>query len=398
MVRKPRPRDGRTRRPSPGDTGGLDSVSGMADVTGDRMLGCLLGGAVGDALGRPVEGMSLTEIRAANGPAGVTGFSGRPEIGEATQLGLLTAQAGVQASIRARARGIGGAYLGLVQSNYLVWMRAQGEAIPDEDLYIGGPALRDPAVTAGRGVGRTTRAALLKAGERKKPGWPLGRVDEPINDSKGCAGTVRAASAGFGYPDPETVFTRGQGTAALTHGHPSGHLPAGTLAVAVSALVHGAALTDALRTAMAELRKHPGHEETTAALDTAIGLARSGSPSAVRLEGLGRGFVAPEALAIAVYAALAAETAGGYPLEIVPRGLLLAVNHSGDSDSTGAVCGNLLGALHGSRGVPEHWRNAVEAGAVIAELAHGSEVEFGPRPPADSYGEPPADWHMRFYA
>ncbi|WP_433478535.1 ADP-ribosylglycohydrolase family protein [Spirillospora sp. CA-142024] len=370
----------------------------MADAAGDRMLGCLFGGAVGDALGRPVEGLALEEIRAAYGPAGVTGFSGRAEIGEATQLGLLTAQAGVQASIRARARGIGGAYFGLVQSNYLAWMSAQGEQIPEQDGFVGGPALRDPAVTARRGVGRTTRAALHKAAERRKPGWPLGRVDEPINDSKGCAGTVRAASSGFGHPDREAVFTRGQGTAALTHGHPSGHLPAGTLAAAVSALVHGATLTEAVRQAMEELRKHPGRDETTAALETAIGLARGGPPSAERVEGLGRGFTGPEALAIAVYAALAAEAAGGYPLEIVPRGLLLAVNHSGDSDSTGAVCGNLLGARYGSRAVPEHWRAGVEAAAVIAELAHGSDVEFGPRPPADSYGEPPMDWHMRFYA
>lgn len=370
----------------------------MADAKGDRMLGCLFGGAVGDALGRPVEGMTLAEIRAAHGPAGVTGYAGRPEIGEATQLCLLTAQAGLQASIRARARGIGGAYFGLAQSNYLAWIRAQGEPIPADDLHISGPALRDAAVMARRGAGRTTRAALRRAGERGKPGWALGTVDEPINDSKGCAGTVRAAPAGFGHPDPEAVFTRGQGTAALTHGHPSGHLPAGTLAVAVSALVQGAALADAVRQAMAELRRHSGHEETTAALGRAVELARSGPPSPERLEGLGRGYVGPEALAIAVYAALAAEAGGGYPLEIVPRGLLLAVNHSGDSDSTGALCGNLLGARYGSRAVPEHWRDAVEAGALIIELAHGGEVEFGPRPPADAYGEPPMDWHMRFYS
>lgn len=370
----------------------------MTDTTGDRMLGCLFGGAVGDALGRPVEGMALAEIRAAHGPAGVTGFAGRGEIGEATQLGLLTAQAGVQASIRARARGIGGAYFGLVQSNYLAWLAAQGEPLPGQDLHMSGPALRDPAVTARRGAGRTTLAALRKAAARGKPGWPLGRVDEPVNDSKGCGGTIRAAAAGFGHPDRAAVFTRGQGTAALTHGHPSGHLPAGAFAVAVSSLVHGASLGDAVEHAMAELREHRGHEETTAALEQAVGLVRGGPPSAARLEGLGRGFTAPEALAIAVYAALAAEAAGGYPLEIVPRGLLLAVNHSGDSDATGAVCGGLLGARYGARAVPEHWRAGVEAAAVIAELAHGSAVEFGPRPPADAYGEPPMDWHMRYYS
>ncbi|SFN25100.1 ADP-ribosylglycohydrolase [Actinomadura madurae] len=370
----------------------------MAETMGDRMRGCLFGGAVGEALGRPVEGMSLEAIREAYGPGGVTGYTGRPEIGEATQLCLLTAQAGLQASIRARSRGIGGAYFGLVQSNYLSWMRVQGERFPAGDLHATGPALHAPAVMARRGVSRTTRAALLAAGERGKPGWPLGTVDEPVNDSKGCAGTVRAAPAGFGHPDPEAVFARGQGTAALTHGHPSGRLPAGALAVAVSALVHGAALADAVRQAMAELRKHPGHEETAAALDRAVELAGSGRPSPERVESLGRGFTGPEALAIAVHAALAAEAGGGYPLEIVPRGLLLAVNHSGDSDSTGALCGHLLGARYGARAVPEHWRDTVEAGAAIIELAHGSEVEFGPNPPGDAYGEPPLEWHMRFYA
>lgn len=378
----------------------VGSVSGMADMAGDRMLGCLFGGAVGEALGRPVEGMSIAEIRAAYGPAGVTGLPGRAEIGEATQLSLLTAQAGVQASIRARAKGIGGAYLGLVQANYLAWLRAQGERMPEQNLLVSGPALRDPAVTARRGVGRTTFAALRMAAERGKPGWPLGRVDEPVNDSKGCAGTVRAAPCGFGYPDPGAVFTRGQGTAALTHGHPSGRLPAGTLAVAVSALVHGATLVDALGHAMARLREHEGHEETTAALEKALALPRGGPASQApeRMESLGGGFTGPEALAIAVHAALAAEAAGGHPLEIVPRGTLLAVNHSGDSDSTGAICGNLLGARYGSRAVPEHWRAGVEAAGVIAVLAEGSAVEFGPSPPADSYGEPPMDWHSRFYA
>ncbi|WP_307801083.1 ADP-ribosylglycohydrolase family protein [Microbispora triticiradicis] len=54
-----------------------------------------------------------------------------------------------------------------------------------------------------------------------------------------------------------------------------------------------------------------------------------------KVESLGAGWVAEEALAIAVYCALAQPD---------PReALLLAVDHSGDSDSTGVVCGNILG-------------------------------------------------------
>lgn len=61
-------------------------------------------------------------------------------------------------------------------------------------------------------------------------------------------------------------------------------------------------------------------------------------------EPLGAGWVAGEALAIALYCALA----GGSAREA----LQLAANHPGNSDSTGAVCGNLLGAYHGDVGLP----------------------------------------------
>ncbi|WP_433364932.1 ADP-ribosylglycohydrolase family protein [Streptosporangium sp. CA-115845] len=73
---------------------------------------------------------------------------------------------------------------------------------------------------------------------------------------------------------------------------------------------------------------------------------------------------AEEALAIAVYCALAHPAPGD-----VGRALLLAVNHSGDSDSTGAVCGNLLGALHGEAALPTGWLAHLEGRDAITELA-----------------------------
>jgi len=49
--------------------------------------------------------------------------------------------------------------------------------------------------------------------------------------------------------------------------------------------------------------------------------------------------------------------------------VLLAVNHSGDSDSTGALCGNLLGARHGATAVPAAWREELELHDLIEDLA-----------------------------
>ena len=49
--------------------------------------------------------------------------------------------------------------------------------------------------------------------------------------------------------------------------------------------------------------------------------------------------------------------------------LLLAVNHSGDSDSTGAIAGNLAGVLHGQASIPSEWLEQLELREVIAQVA-----------------------------
>ncbi|MFC4908042.1 ADP-ribosylglycohydrolase family protein [Actinomadura gamaensis] len=373
----------------------------------DRVLGCLVGGAVGTALGMPVEGVSLEEIRRRHGPTGLTDYvDGRAPAGAIAgdaQLMLLTAQALVQSSVRARSRGIGGATLGLLQVAYLSWLRGQGETIPDQGWPGGGWLLSDPAMTARRSPGRTLLAALHKAAERRKPGWPLGTVDEPINDSKGCGGVTRTAPCGFGTPTAQAAFALGRDAAALTHGHPSGHLPGGVLAATVWGLLRGQPLPDALAVARGELAGQRGHEETARALDAATALAGQGEPTPEKVESLGAGWTGEEALAIGVYAALAAErwarTDGpGGRAALGGLGLLVAVNHSGDSDSTALICGNLLGAAHGAEAFPRPWRDRLEVADAVARLAADCALEFGPNPPAEpgTGGAPPLPWAFRY--
>jgi ADP-ribosylglycohydrolase len=71
--------------------------------------------------------------------------------------------------------------------------------------------------------------------------------------------------------------------------------------------------------------------------------------------------VAEEALAIGVYCAL---TAPGFR-----SGVLLAVNHGGDSDSTGAICGNLLGASLGAGAIDADLLDGLEGRDVITQVA-----------------------------
>jgi ADP-ribosylglycohydrolase len=365
----------------------------------DRIMGCLLGGAIGDALGAPIEGASLAEIRAEYGEDGLKEFSGtrvrKGAITDETQLTLLTAEALVQASVRARTRGIGGAATGLLQWAYLRWLSAQDEQPPGQGpVGAGGRLSAQPEMHARRGPGRTTLSALRKAADRGQPGNPLGTIEEPINDSKGCGGVIRAAPAGFGFsplvPEGipgcrEAAFRTGCAAAALTHGHPSGYLPAGVLAAGVWGLLRGADLPDALESARAELETHRGHDETSRALDAATALAAAGPPTPERLETLGGGWVGEEALAIGVCAALTSTEP-----ETVPTALRSAVNHSGDSDSTGSICGNLLGARHGTAGLPGHWQSGVELRRTIIQIAADAALEFGPNPPTEPgwYGAP----------
>jgi ADP-ribosylglycohydrolase len=81
--------------------------------------------------------------------------------------------------------------------------------------------------------------------------------------------------------------------------------------------------------------------------------------------------VAEEALAIGVYCALAAG-------DDFAAGLRLAVNHGGDSDSTGSIAGNLLGTLLGVQSIPADWLAGLELRREITELADDLLTEFRP--------------------
>jgi ADP-ribosylglycohydrolase len=192
----------------------------------------------------------------------------------------------------------------------------------------------------------------------------MGTPEEPINDSKGCGGVMRAAPAGLLRLPPERAFALGCEIAATTHGHPSGFLAAGCLASIVGALVDGASVGGAVAAARGLLVTHPGAGEVDAALAAATSLAAKGTPRAEEIESLGEGWVAEEALAIAVCCALVGERLG----EVEPA-LRLAVNHSGDSDSTGAVTGNLLGARHGRQSLLDDLLLELELRDVVETLA-----------------------------
>lgn len=328
-----------------------------------RVRGCLLGGAIGDALGGPVEFDPLAKILADH-PDGVRSFvSGGPgwppgTITDDTQMTLFTAEGMIRAGVRTD-RGLGFT-LSVLHNAYDRWLDTQLLNGPKADGN--GWLQAEEWLYARRAPGNTCLGALTEARRNRQIG------QQAVNDSKGCGGVMRVAPIGLlppGQANPRWTFDAAAEAAGFTHGHPTGKLASGALAVLIRALVEGAALTTAVDWTLGLLAEYPGHEETSRAI-----IAAREAP-AQAIEQLGGGWVAEEALAIGLYAALAHPG----PDEVLDA-LALAVTHSGDSDSTGAICGNILGALHGEPALPAGLAASVEGRATICQLADDLVLEF----------------------
>ena len=327
-----------------------------------RFLGCLLGGAVGDALGAPVEFMNRGEILRRFGPKGITqyapAYGGIGTITDDTQMTLFTAEGLLRGWVHDRFKG-STSYTEATAQAYLRWLQTQGERSTcgiDFGTDEPGWLFQQRQLHSRRAPGNTCLSAL-------KTMDSLGEAAH--NDSKGCGGVMRVAPVGlFAWhlrESPQDAFRLGTDLAALTHGHPTGALTAGVLAVLILALTDGASLPEALAVAKRLLRAEPGFEETLRAIEMAEELADSGLPHEKAITRLGQGWIAEEALAISIYCALVARN--------FKQGVILAVNHDGDSDSTGAIVGNLLGAMHGLKAIPAEWLEPLELRDVITELA-----------------------------
>ena len=337
---------------------------GHSEKIRERFLGCLLGGAAGDALGAPVEFMQRNEIIAHFGAEGIVNFAlsfgGIGTITDDTQMTLFTAEGLIRGWVHQCFYGTAD-YGSITSHAYMRWLQTQGET-PSCDIDFAadeqGWLIEQSKLHNRRAPGITCISSL-------KSMTALGEL--AANESKGCGGVMRVAPVGLfasqlrDQLSAEDCFRLGANLAALTHGHPTGYLTAGVFSVLILLLVSGESLNDALSHGRKILVEMPNHEETLRALDLAVELASSNTPTEKAINKLGRGWIAEEALAIAIYCSLVCEN--------FKQGVALAVNHDGDSDSTGAITGNLLGALHGIKSIPEEWLNQLELVDVLREVA-----------------------------
>ena len=357
-------------------------------IAPERARGCVLGGAVGDALGAAVEFMSWSQIRARFGADGIVdpakAYGRVGAITDDTQMTLWTAEGILRGIARSHERAFSGPHFTLPTA-YLRWLYTQDGVLPAHieshirERVLGGRDLENgssdlptgwllgiSALRSQRAPGNTCLSALRAR--------PIGEYQHAENDSKGCGGVMRVAAAALvevyeGVDTAEWAFEVGCDAAAFTHGHPTGWLTAGAFARMLSSLQGGETIEAAAGGAIKRLETEKDSREIIAAIEAALKLAKSkASSSAASIEKLGGGWIAEEALAIATFAALRAQ--GDFE-----KGVRLAVNHSGDSDSTGSMTGQMLGIMFGEKAIPARWLEALELreeiGVIADDLAVG---------------------------
>lgn len=329
-----------------------------------RVRGTLLGAAAGDALGTPLDGLSLEGIRETYGHEGlkdlVSGHGGQGAVSHLTQLTLFS----VDGLVRAQVRRDTGAWHPPTDLHraYLRWAATQRDWGPDERRTDDGWLAREEWLYARRSPARACLVGLADD--------TMGTLDAPKNPGEqGPEAAARSAPFGLlvGW-EPQLVLQLAVECAAQTHGHPTGYLAAGAYAVIVHALARGETLDAAVQRALGLLAPGAGQQPVADALQHALGAVRQGMPTPARVEELAGNGTADGVLAAAVYCALVGED--------VRHGLCLAVNHGGPSGATGALAGGLLGALYGETALPPAWLAGLEGRPTMLVLADDFAMEM----------------------
>ena len=323
----------------------------MVDLR-DRYAGVLVGAAVGDALGAPLDGMSAQRALSAAGGGPLRqllALDGRLGLGtDAVQQALFTAEGLIRAHHRILA-GRGGDTVDGVYASLLRWQatqhapapppRADGWLSTQEVLYD--RQARDPA---------TSRA--LRSGLR-------GSLDTPINTWREATVLVRAGACALAELMP---FERASRVATLTHSHVDAALSAGLLAVVLSKLLLGQELDHAVQAGLSRVGSQPAAQELSALVEHALDTADLGEPSVDQL-GEVLAFAGPDPAAAPAVLSAALYVVGA--VDDPAEALGLAVLAGGGASRLGAVVGQLLGARAGAEALPSE----LVQGARLAPLA-----------------------------
>ena len=338
----------------------------------DRIRGSLIGGAIGDALGYPVEFIySFEEIQKRYGERGITRLDtnqhwlpeekqvGKAVVSDDTQMTLFTAN-GI---LNAKQKGMPGT-IGITNA-YVEWYLTQvgRKSSKYHDCWISGV----PELNHRRAPGHTCMSALSD----------IYRNTIPHNDSKGCGGVMRVApiplyavvNNRIEIVDSDCLAAE---AAKITHQHPLGYISAALMSHVIYRLALDLEPTQEsmrryIMEGIAAIRKqyqtyHNDVERMAELAERAIFLLDNGKTDLENIGHLGEGWTGEEALAIALFCAMK-------HFDSFEDAMIASVNHGGDSDSTGAVTGNILGAAIGYEAIPQFYKDDLEMHDLILHMA-----------------------------
>lgn len=335
----------------------------------EQVYGCLIGGAIGDAFGAPVKNMNYEQIQKSYGEQGITDLIATMEgpkatITDDTQLTLFTAEGLLRSVVRANQKGIFRTPKDtamIVFRAYLRWLYTQGLSTPNwNSKSYDGWLIKSKKLYGYKEPGITCITSLGKG--------VMGTLERPLNDSKRCGTVIRIAPVGLMEAD-EDVFEVGSRIGVITHGHPHAYLSSGVLATWIFYLLEGYNLEESLEQATARLKMYAGHEECLEMINKAIKLAKSSKPQPSNLLSFGDGFMADDALAMAIYCALS------YPNDF-EAAVKLAINQSGNSNSAAAITGQILGVHLGIEAIPSKLIESLEIRKELEQMAQDLYVRY----------------------
>ena len=342
--------------------------------------GLFLGGAAGDALGYVIEFSNEPTIFAKYGNTGITGYdydirSRKALISDDTQMTLFTACGLID--------WLSGEYtddpVRAIFTAYQEWLMTQNMSYRESaeyyhefgDRYSVKALLEHPLMFAWRAPGTTCLCAISERNIYEQHQYFTNMsLTMPINRSKDCGAVMRVAPIGVLKKDILSVDNLAADAAKLTHSHSLGYMPAAVLAHIISRILYPVPGLNTLRAIVEDARdaaaflfsgdEHLG--EQTGIMCRAIELSEKGDNDLDNIHSLCGGWVGEETLAIALYCSLKYQND-------FSKGIIAAVNHQGDSDSTGTVTGNILGAWVGYETIDKKWKEDLELRSTIIQIA-----------------------------
>ncbi|GHU59193.1 ADP-ribosylglycohydrolase [Clostridia bacterium] len=349
-----------------------------------KFIGAYTGFAVGDAFGYPCRDFTYVSLCDRFDKHGCTELAVSRKTNEAlfsdaTQLMLFTTEGLIWADKESRAGKRQEAMTDYVFYAYQWWLYSQTKTIASKDYSFifypekGGyksKLLKIRSMYKERYAGRVNVDALMqcKRLDYGKFGSAASiSASAYANDDNGGLKRVLPAGLFFNF-DAEFAFQAGRDFAAITHAAYNGCVSAGCYAAAVTFLMNGTSMDEAVVNAL-EVTKSQTKAARTQNTDAVVNaveyaLELIDDKSVSPLDGvreLGKGFAAEEALAISFYCAMMFQRNYSFAVQ-------LAANHDGASDVCAALTGGLVGAHVGVAGIPPKWRKKLQCGSTVESM------------------------------